>query len=128
MKKENKTNRKNKTNQSLNFPTESFWTIQDMLNLNKDVVPITLRVKLNKELQNKTIAEIGTKHVGKGRPRLVFSSLPVSKETLKKAADAGVLLKEPAAIDVASASKINVKSVAPSDEKQTQENETSVSA
>lgn len=88
-----KTNRKNKTNLTLNWLT-GFFTIEQLHAANSNFVEITLRSRLNSAKKENQIAEIGCIHNGKGRPKLVFATTPVSKEVLESARKAGVLFNE----------------------------------
>lgn len=77
--------RKNKTNQSVIWPTTAYFTIKDMFNLNPKFVPITLRVRFANAITDGKVAEIGWIPGGKGRPPKVFSLTPVQQSTLAKA-------------------------------------------
>jgi hypothetical protein len=88
-----KTNRKNKTNLTINW-VNSFFTIEDLHAANPNFVEITLRSRLNSAKKENQISEIGTLHNGKGRPKLVFATTPVSKEVLKSARQSGVIFNE----------------------------------
>lgn len=88
-----KTNRKNKTNQVVNW-INGFFTIEDLRAANPSFVEITLRSRLKSAKTENQIAEIGCIHSGKGRPKLVFANTPVSKEVLESARQAGVIFNE----------------------------------
>lgn len=88
-----KTNRKNKTNLSVNW-VNGFFTIEDLHAANPNFVEITLRSRLNIAKKENQIAEIGCIHSGKGRPKLVFANTPVTKEVLETARQAGVIFNE----------------------------------
>jgi len=77
--------RKNKTNQDIIWPTTSYFTIDQIQDLNPDMKNITLRVKLVKIIEEGKISEIGAASGGKGRPQKVFSFTPVTQLTLNKA-------------------------------------------
>jgi len=77
--------RKNKTNQSVVWPTTPYFTIEELHRLNPKFVNITLRVRLTNAIEDGMIAEIGCLPGGKGRPPKVFSLTPVSKLTFEKA-------------------------------------------
>lgn len=94
-----KTERKNKTNQIINWPSASeYFTIDSLIENNKHLLTasgsdITLRVKLNDAIVNKkTIAVIGTHNRGKGRPKLAFAMTPVTQLALDKAKNNGIML------------------------------------
>lgn len=96
-----KTNRKNKTNLVVNWPTGFFImepadehpNIQSLTGFNPEFVPITLRVRLNNAIEDKHTTKIGTLKNAKGRPKLVFATVPVSTETIESAKAAGVLVE-----------------------------------
>lgn len=95
-----KTNRKNKTNLVVNWPTgffvmessEDHPNIEALTTYNPEFVPITLRVRLNNAIEDKHTTKIGTLKNAKGRPKLVFAVAPVSIETVDAAKNAGVLI------------------------------------
>ena len=85
----NKTLRKNKTKQTIIWPTNDvYFTIKDLVALNPNVLTssnsdITIRVKLKKAIdETKQVAEIGTKNAGKGRPEKIFAMRPVQQSVL----------------------------------------------
>jgi hypothetical protein len=84
--------RKNKTNLTVQFPKTAFFTIEDLLALNAEFIPITLRVRMNNFREDGTVAEIGYLPGGKGRPKKVFCLTPVTKITLEKARQQNVTL------------------------------------
>lgn len=77
--------RKNKTNQSMVWPTMPYFTIEELHRINPKFVNITLRVRLTNAIDGGLIAEIGCLPGGKGRPKKVFSLVPVTQTTLNKA-------------------------------------------
>lgn len=89
-----KTGRKNKTRQELTVPSSGFYTIDDLCAKNPNFVEITLRVRLKKLVTEGKVAELGTLHMAKGRPKLVCATTPVSSETMTSARDAGVSFNE----------------------------------
>lgn len=91
-----KTQRKNKTNLTLVWPTNTeFFTIKDLCKMNKDFVEITLRVRLKKAIDDeKIVGVIGTTNPGKGRPSLVFAMRPVLQSVLDSAKVAGIQLDD----------------------------------
>lgn len=71
-----KTQRKNKTNMTVNWPSEDeYWTIRDLLKNNPQfTAPITLRVRLTNAIKkHNTVAVIGDKMNSKGRPEMVLA-------------------------------------------------------
>jgi len=89
--KTKKTNRKNKTNQHVNWMS-GYFTNNQMMEHNPDFIKITLRVRIKNAIDNGIIAEIGTMHSGKGRPKKIYTTTPVSKDVLEQASAAGVQL------------------------------------
>jgi hypothetical protein len=78
-----KTDRKNKTNLVVQWPTAPYFTIiDDLFPLQPEVKKITLRVRLAKEIEAGRIAEIGTKTGAQGRPKKVYAFTPVPQTTL----------------------------------------------
>jgi hypothetical protein len=88
-----KTNRKNKTNLTVNW-LDGFFTIEELHAVNSTFVEITLRSHVNAAKKENKIAEIGCKHNDKGRPKLVFAVVPVTNEVLEAARQAGVIFNE----------------------------------
>ena len=86
-----KTNRKNKTNLVVNWPT-GWFTVDSLLADNSEFEKITLRVRVNKALEDKSVSILGTLKGSKGRPKLVFATAPVSQETMVDAKSNGVVL------------------------------------
>lgn len=77
--------RKNKTNQSVTWPTTSYFTIEELFALNPKFVLITLRVRLANAIDDGKVVAIGSIPGGKGRPPKVFSMTPVTQITINKA-------------------------------------------
>ena len=90
-----KTNRKNKTNLTVTWPSaDKYFTIVDLMGANTDFIPITLRVRLKNAIDDGTVSEIGTIHGGKGRPKLAFAMNPVTEDVLAGARQAEVVLHD----------------------------------
>ena len=90
-----KTNRKNKTNLTVTWPSaDKYFTIVDLMETNKEFIPITLRVRLKNAIDDGTVVEIGTIHGGKGRPKLAFAMNPVTEDVLDTARQAEVVLHD----------------------------------
>jgi hypothetical protein len=96
---ENKTQRKNKTNQVITWPSnDTFFTIKDLVAANQHMLTappkcsdITIRVRLGKAITElNTVAEIGAKNGGKGRPEKVFAMRPVLKSVIEAAQKVGM--------------------------------------
>jgi hypothetical protein len=80
------TTRKNKTNQVLNMPKASFYTLKELFDLNTHFnAEITIRVRHTKMIEDGKVAEIGAVAGGKGRPQKVFAVTPVTQTLLNKA-------------------------------------------
>ncbi len=90
-----KTDRKNMTNQVVTWPNaDTYFTVESLLGNNSHIKAITLRVKLNKSIEEGTVARLGTIHGGKGRPKVAYAMTPVTDEALVAARSNEVLLEE----------------------------------
>lgn len=98
--------RKNKTNQSVTWPTSTFFTIRELCKLNENFVVITLRVRLANAIADGKIVEVGFMPGGKGRPQKVFTQTKVTQLLLDEAEKRGITL-----VDRAREKLINVVSV-----------------
>ena len=94
-----KTERKNKTNQVIVWPSHNeYFTIDSLVENNKHMLTssgsdITLRVRLSDAItKKKTVAAIGTRNCGKGRPKLAFALTPINQTVLDKAKTDGIML------------------------------------
>ena len=88
-----KTDRKNKTNLTVTWPSnDTYFGVSELTNLNKDFIAITLRVRLKNALDEGVVTQIGTVHGGKGRPKLAFAMSPVTEAAVTAARAAGVVL------------------------------------
>jgi hypothetical protein len=87
-----KTERKNKTNLVVNWPTTPFFTIKELIQMNAGAKEITLRVRLTKEIEAGHAMEIGCKTGGQGRPQKVFAFAPISISTFELAKAANVTI------------------------------------
>lgn len=76
----------------VNWPKTPFFGIEDLCALNVGAKEITLRVRNSKEIEKGTIAEIGCRTGGQGRPKKVFSFTPVSQTTLDLAKSQNIVL------------------------------------
>ena len=94
-----KTDRKNKTNLTVTWPSNVF-TIKELNVLNPDFVEITLRVRIKKAIESSEITDIGVLHNGKGRPTLVFVHGTPTKEHLEEAKSRQVILKDSTTVNV----------------------------
>jgi len=91
--------RKNNTRRALEFPTTTYFTIRDVVQLNPQMrtvseSDITIRVRLSNAIGEGKVAEIGSVPGGKGRPQKVFSMTPVTQTTLNKAKQDGINLAD----------------------------------
>lgn len=90
-----KTDRKNKTNLTVTWPSnDTYFGVSDLANLNKDFIAITLRVRLKNALDEGVVTQIGAVHGGKGRPKLAFAMSPVTDAAINAARTAGVVLSD----------------------------------
>jgi hypothetical protein len=94
-----KTDRKNKTNLTVTWPSNIF-TIKELNAQNTDFVEITLRVCMKKAMESGEITDIGVLHNGKGRPTLVFVYGTPTKEHIEEAKSRQVILKDVSSINV----------------------------
>jgi hypothetical protein len=102
-----KTQRKNKTKQSIAWPSQDlYFTIDSLVEANPHMLTasgsdITLRVRLNKAVSEENlVAIIGQKNCGKGRPQLVFAVRPVKQTAIDKAKADGISLDMPKIMNV----------------------------
>ncbi len=80
------TTRKNKTNQVLNMPKTSYYTLQELFDVNTHFnAEITVRVRHTKMIEEGKVAELGALSGGKGRPQKVFAVTPITQTVLDKA-------------------------------------------
>lgn len=80
------TTRKNKTNQVLNMPKTTYYTLKELFDSNTHFnAEITVRVRHTKMIEDGKVAEIGAVAGGKGRPQKVFAVTPVTQIVLNKA-------------------------------------------
>ena len=94
-----KTDRKNKTNQTVTWPSNVF-TIKELNAQNTDFVEITLRVRMKKAIDSGEITDIGVLHNGKGRPTLVFVYGTPTNEHIEEAKSRQVILKDVSNVNV----------------------------
>lgn len=77
--------RKNKTNQSVVWPTTTYFTIKELHKLNPKFVEITLRVRLTNAINEGKVIELGSMPGSKGRPEKIFVITPVTQLMIDKA-------------------------------------------
>lgn len=94
-----KTDRKNKTNLTVTWPSNIF-TIKELNAQNPDFVEITLRVRMKKAMESGEITDIGVLHNGKGRPTLVFVYGTPTPEHIAEAKNRQVILKNASSVNV----------------------------
>jgi hypothetical protein len=94
-----KTDRKNKTNLTVTWPSNIF-TIKELNAKNPEFVEITLRVRMKKAMESGEITDIGVLHNGKGRPTLVFVHGTPTKEHIEEAKSRQVILKNASTVNV----------------------------
>jgi len=103
-----KTDRKNKTNLVVLWPTNIF-TIEELNNANPDFVNITLRVRLKKAIDNGEVGEVGYLHNGKGRPRVVLACTPITQNHITEAKNRGCVLKDGLNVNVVNIDNASVE-------------------
>lgn len=86
-----KTDRKNKTNQAVTYPS-CIFTIKELNELNPDIVTISLRDKVKKAIKRGELNVIGVLPNGKGRPTLVHVFGSITKAVIDEAKNKGVHL------------------------------------
>jgi hypothetical protein len=86
-----KTDRKNKTNQTVTYPS-CIFTIKELNELNPDIVTISLRDKVKKAIKRGELNVIGVLPNGKGRPTLVHVFGSITKSVIDEAKSKGVHL------------------------------------
>jgi hypothetical protein len=94
-----KTDRKNKTNLTVTWPSNIF-TIKELNAQNPEFVEITLRVRMKKAMESGEITDIGVLHNGKGRPTLVFVHDIPTKEHIEEAKSRQVILKDASSVNI----------------------------
>jgi hypothetical protein len=94
-----KTDRKNKTNLTVTWPSNVF-TIKELNANNPEFVEITLRVRMKKAMESGEITDIGVLHNGKGRPTLVFVYGTPTKEHIEEAKSRQVILKDASTVNI----------------------------
>jgi hypothetical protein len=94
-----KTDRKNKTNLTVTWPSNIF-TIKELNAKNPEFVEITLRVRMKKAIESGEITDIGVLHNGKGRPTLVFVHGTPTNEHFTEAKNREVILKDVSKVNV----------------------------
>lgn len=107
-------NTKKKNTASIEWPSNSHFTIDDIQTKYPDVVNITLRFRVKKAVEKKEIVTIGKIKPAIGRPKIVFAAANPSKEVLEAAKAAGVLFSdEPKASITVAEVKSEKKAVKP---------------
>ena len=84
-----KTDRKNKINQTVTYPS-CIFTIKELNELNPDIVTISLRDKVKKAIKRGELNVIGVLPNGKGRPTLVHVFGSITKSIIDEAKSKGV--------------------------------------
>ena len=80
----------NKNNRTINWPTSTYFTLKELLELNSEFKEITLRVRLANSIGEGKVAEIGSIPGGQGRPPKVYVVTPVTQIALDKAESNGI--------------------------------------
>lgn len=94
-----KTDRKNKTNLTVTWPSNVF-TIEDLSNLNSEFVIITLRVRLKNAIEASDVTRLGVIPNGKGRPTNAYVYGTVTEAHIDEAKNRGVLLNDGLTVSV----------------------------
>lgn len=86
---------KNKVGAEVVWPVEgTLFSIKDLHQSNPSFVEITLRTKVTKAIENKTISFVGSRNQKKGRPTMIFTVGPLTKDVLNKASDENVQIAD----------------------------------
>lgn len=91
--KQNKQNNTMKKNRTLNFPDGTF-TIDELIEINLQFIPITLRSRLTKCITNRSVIKIGSLHQPLGRPKLLFTQSPLTDTDILEAKDKDVVFED----------------------------------
>lgn len=105
-----KTDRKNKTNQTVTYPS-CIFTIKELQELNPEIITISLRDKVKKAIKNGNINVIGVLHNGKGRPTLVHVFGKISQSVIDFAKEKGVQLNKEYTVDIVNINSTNKEHV-----------------
>lgn len=82
-----------KKNKNINW-VNSTYTIDQLIENNKHIIPITLRVRLKKLIENGDVVELGTIPSKMGRPKLLLYNGKVTMSVLHEAISKNVCLHE----------------------------------
>lgn len=91
--KTNNQNKNMKKSRVLNFPDGTF-TIDELLEINTQFIPITLRSRLTKCISNKSVIKIGSLHQPLGRPKLLFTQSPLTESDILEANTKDVVFED----------------------------------
>jgi hypothetical protein len=105
-----KTDRKNKTNQTVTYPS-CIFTIKELNELNPDIVTISLRDKVKKAIKRGELNVIGVLPNGKGRPTLVHVFGSITKSILDEAKSKGVHLNRELLVEMVNINSSTKESV-----------------
>lgn len=100
-------NTSKKNNTDINWPTTEYFTTKDLFDKNPNKVHITLRSKLSKRIEEDSVTVIGIFPAKIGRPTNVFAYTPVSKATIDKAVENGMIFPDSVTERVVSPVSIN---------------------
>lgn len=105
-----KTDRKNKTNQTVTYPS-CIFTIKELNELNPDIVTISLRDKVKKAIKRGELNVIGVLPNGKGRPTLVHVFGSITKSIIDEAKSKGVHLNRELLVEMVNINSSTKESV-----------------
>lgn len=105
-----KTDRKNKTNQTVTYPS-CIFTIKELNELNPDIVTISLRDKVKKAIKRGELNVIGILPNGKGRPTLVHVFGSITKSIIDEAKSKGVHLNRELLVEMVNINSSTKESV-----------------
>lgn len=86
--------RKNNTKQVIDYGSKVIFTIQELIQKNPTIKTITLRDKLNKDINRGKVSDLGVIPGNQGRPQKVFSMSPVTKIVVDLAESKGIVVHD----------------------------------
>lgn len=97
--KNNKNKKEMKKNRVVNYPSNTF-TIDELAETNKHFIPITLRSRLTKAIDQGKVIKIGTLVKKMGRPKMLLARAPITDDHIKEANEKDVTFNENLRIQV----------------------------
>lgn len=82
-----------KKNKNINWIDGTF-TIGELIKQNDHIIPITLRVRLKKMIENGEVTELGTLPTKMGRPQMLLTKNKVTDDILSEAKSKDIVFNE----------------------------------